>query len=371
MAYSINTNSSSLLTQRNLAVSQTKLQASIERLSSGVRLNSAKDNAADFAIAGGLETVIRGQGAAVRNVSDAISLAQTADGSLSRMQDNLIRMRELAVQAASDTNAPDRASLNEEFSSLQEEVSRIAHNTKFNGMKVFDGAERSFQVDYANSPENQVKLQGTDLLSTASSTQKALSSPAIVAGAGMELLAQGGKVTVTKQSGETKEYTAVMDSNGKVVGYVDPNAVDAETVKSEMTRAAATPGDSLQPANANPNTPASDVALSNFDAFQALDSVGITTREGATDAMEKIDQALKELHKESGTFGAAQNSLGSMLSTLQGSVEIQTAAKSRIVDTDFAAETSNLARGQIMQQAGMAMLAQANQLPSGLMSLLR
>lgn len=370
MAYSINTNSSSLLTQRNLAVSQTKLQASIERLSSGVRLNSAKDNAADFAIAGGLETVIRGQGAAVRNVSDAISLAQTADGSLSRMQDNLIRMRELAVQAASDTNAPDRASLNEEFSSLQEEVSHIAHNTKFNGMKVFDGAERSFQVDYANSPENQVKLQGTDLLSAASSTQKALSSPAIVAGAGMELLAQGGSVRVTTQSGETKEYTAVRDSNGKVVGYVDPNAVDAETVKSEMTRAAAIPGN-LDAANANPNTPASDVALSNFDAFQALESVGITTREGATDAMDKIDQALKELHKESGTFGAAQNSLGSVLSTLQASVDVQTAAKSRIVDTDFAAETSNLARGQIMQQAGMAMLAQANQLPSALMSLLR
>ncbi|MDD2730417.1 flagellin [Malikia sp.] len=366
MAYSINTNSPALLTQRNLAVSQTKLQASIERLSSGVRLNSAKDNAADFAIAGGIETVIRGQGAAVRNVSDAISLAQTADGSLSRMQENLQRMRELAVQAATDTNAPDRAGLNEEFSSLQQEVSHIAHSTKFNGIKVFDGAERTFQVDYANSPENQVKLQGTDLLSPTSSTQKALASPAIVAGAGMELLAQGGSVRVTTQSGE-KEYTVQRDSSGRVIGYFDPTAVDAATVKSDMIRASSIVGFDATPIA----TDASTAALSNFDAFKALQSVGITTREGATAAIDKIDQALKELHQESGTFGAAQNSLGSVLSTLQASVETQTAAKSRIVDTDFAAETSNLARGQIMQQAGMAMLAQANQLPSGLMSLLR
>ncbi len=370
MAYSINTNSSSLLTQRNLVASQTRLQVSIERLSSGVRLASAKDNAADFSMASGIETVIRGQGAAVRNVSDAISLAQTADGSLSRMQENLQRMRELAVQAASDTNAPDRASLNEEFSSLQEEVSHIAHNTKFNGMKVFDGAERSFQVDYANSPENQVKLQGTDLLSAASSTQKALSSPAIVAGAGMELLAQGGSVKVTTQSGDTKEYTVSRDSQGRVIGYFDPNAVDAATVKSEITRAAGTPGNLLA-TDANPSTPASEAALSDFDAFKALESVGVVTRDGAMTAIDKIDQALEELHQESATFGAAQNSLGSVLLTLQASVEIQTAAKSRIIDTDFAAETNDLARGQIMQQASMALLAQANQLPNGLMSLLR
>jgi flagellin len=371
MAYSINTNSSSLLTQRSLAASQTRLQVSIERLSSGVRLGSSKDNAADFSMASGIETVIRGQGSAMRNVSDAISLAQTADGSLSRMQENLQRMRELAVQASSDTNAPDRAGLNEEFSHLQDEVSRIAHGTTFNGIKILDGAERSFQVDYAASEQNQVKLQGADLLSPASSTQKALASPSVVAGAGMALLAQGGSVRVTTQSGDTKEYTVTRDSNGKVIGYFDPNAVDAATVKSGMTRAAASSPANLTAYDASPTTDASTAALSNFDAFKALESVGVVTRDGAMDALDKIDQALNELHQESATFAAAQNSLGSVLSTLQTSVEVQTAAKSRITDTDYAAETNNLARGQIMQQASMAMLAQANQLPNSLMSLLR
>jgi len=282
MASYINTNLASLQTQRNLSTSQAKLQTSIERLSSGLRVNSAKDDAAGFAVASGMDSKIRGQNVAIRNANDAISLSQTADGALGKISDNLQRMRELAVQASNDTNSnDDRTKLNQEFAQLQDEITRVTNNTKFNGQNLLttaSGTQFSFQIGDGTDSDNKIQLDVTDL--------------------------------GTNGGSKTKDV-------------VDKTAVD------------------------------------------------ITSSANASSAMSKIDDALKEINNESIKQGAIQNRLTSTISTLQVSVENQTAAKSRITDTDFASETANMSRGQILQQAGMAMLSQANQLPNGVMALLR
>jgi len=293
MASYINTNLASLQTQRNLSTSQAKLQSSIERLSSGLRVNSAKDDAAGFAVASGMDSKIRGQNVAIRNANDAISLSQTADGALGKISDNLQRMRELAVQAANDTNSDDdRTKLNQEFAQLQDEITRVTKNTKFNDKNLLtteSGTQFKFQIGDGTDVDNQIALDVTDLSDTTNS--------------------KTGAITVK----------TVFNADGTV------------------------------------GTQGQDIASAST----------------ATAAMTAIDAALKEINNESIKQGALQNRLTSTISTLQVSVENQTAAKSRITDTDFAAETANMSRGQILQQAGMAMLSQANQLPNGVMALLR
>ena len=270
----INTNMVSLNTQNNLTKSQGALATSIQRLSSGLRVNSSKDDAAGMAIANGMQSSINGQTVAMRNANDAISFSQTAEGALGKINDNLQRMRELAVQSANATNSEDdRASLNTEFSQLQAEITRVQSGTKFNGTKVLDAGDHVFQV-----------------------------------GSGTE--------------------------------------TDVDTIKT--TTAAST------------------------DQIAAADSdVDITNVANSTAAITAIDAALKENNTAAINEGATQNRFAAVISTLSVSVENQTQARSRIMDTDYAAETSVMARGQILQQAGMAMLAQANQLPNGVMALMR
>jgi flagellin len=280
MASFINTNMASLNTQRNLSASQAALSTSIQRLSSGMRVNSAKDDAAGMAIASRMEATIKGQTVAMRNANDAISFSQTAEGALSKIGDNLQRMRELAVQAANGTNGDDdRDSLDTEFKQLQAEVSRITGNTKFNGIQVL-GAEAAagitFQIDSGNTADSKIEVTGADLTDATSKT-----------------------------------------------------------------------------------------------AIAADDAIAIGKDGDAAAALDAIDDALKEVSTESIKHGATQNRFAAVISTLQVSIENQTAARSRIMDTDFAAETATMARGQILQQAGMAMLAQANQLPNGVMALLK
>ena len=288
MASYINTNLASLQTQRSLSTSQTAQQTAMSRLSSGLRVQSAKDDAAGFAIASNMDSKIRGQNVAIRNANDAISLTQTADGAMSQIQGSLQRMRELAVQSANDTNtADDRISLNTEFKQLQDEISRVTANTKFNGQS---------------------------LLSAATTTDS---------------------VTFSFQIG---------DSTG---------ANDA--IKIDITNMA--------------TGAVADVATSA--AITLGTDAASATAASATAAIDAIDLALKAVNDAAIKDGAVQNRLSSVISTLQVSVENQSAAKSRIMDADFAAETANMSRGQILQQAGMAMLSQANQLPNGVMALLR
>ncbi|MBN9430366.1 MAG: flagellin FliC [Burkholderiales bacterium] len=274
MAQVINTNLLSLNAQRNLSSTQGVMSQAIQRLSSGLRVNSAKDDAAGLAIAERMNAQVRGMNVAIRNSNDAISLSQTAEGALGKVGDMLQRMRELAVQSANATNGTDdRENLDSEYQQLAEEIGRTLTSTRFNGKDILagDAGSQVFQVGANN----------------------------------------GDTITVT---------TTNMSTNADIT--------------------AVTGGDLTSDTNAN-------TALTN------------------------IDTALTTLNKERAMYGAVQNRFESVVATLQVSVENQSAARSRIMDADFASETAALTRAQVLQQAGTAMLSQANSLPNNVLSLLR
>ena len=294
MSSFINTNMASLNTQRNLSASQGALATSIQRLSSGLRVNGAKDDAAGMAIGSGMQSIIRGQTVAMRNANDAISFSQTAEGAMNNVRDNLQRMRELAVQSANATNSgSDRTALNTEFNQLQLEINRITDGTTFNNISVFGTASASltYQVGSGTSTTtDQITVTNINMTSTGTSALKIAA------------------VTSTNTTGSTVAFTT------------------------------------------------------GADVLTAVD---------ALDAITKIDSALTAVNTVTTNQGAYQNRFAAVVSVLQVSNENQTQARSRIMDTDYAAETATMARGQILQQAGMAMLAQANQLPNGVMALMR
>lgn len=277
----INTNLLSMNAQRNTSVSQASLTTSMQRLSSGLRVNSAKDDAAGLAIAERMNAQVRGMNVAVRNANDGISLAQTAEGALSKVGDALQRMRELAVQARNASNSSsDKDSLNKEFQQLSKEITRVIGGTTFNGQTVIgsNAGGKDFQIG-ANTTSNDV-------------------------------------ITVT---------TTNMNNDGSITAVTG--------------------------------------AASKIDSSQ--DAAAIKT------VIDNIDGAIDKVNSERAMYGATQSRFDSVISNLQVSVENQSAARSRIMDADFATETANLSRAQILQQAGNAMIAQANQLPQQVLSLLR
>lgn len=278
MASIINTNINSLTAQRNTSTSQSSLATSMQRLSSGLRVNSAKDDAAGLAIAERMNGQVRGMNVAIRNANDGISLAQTAEGALGQVGNSLQRMRELAVQARNATNnSSDKASLQKEFTQLQSEIGRVLKGTTFNGTAILTStATQTFQVGANVTDEDIIDVAGDDL-SSSSSVSAAISSA---------------------------------------------------------------------------------ITLS-------------TTSAAIGSAIEAIDKAINEVNAKRADFGAIQNRFDSVIANLQVSVENQTAARSRIMDADFASETANLSRAQILQQAGNAMIAQANQMPQQVLSLLQ
>jgi flagellin len=286
MPQSINTNLVSLNAQRNLSSSQSSLATSMQRLSSGLRVNSAKDDAAGLAIAERMQTKIRGMTVAVRNANDAISMAQTAEGSLGKVGDMLQRMRELAVQAANGTNTTtDRTSLNDEYLQLAREAGRTLGGTQFNGQNILATTNNSvFQVGANTSATlDQISVAAFDWTSVG----------------------------------------AITSAIGTAVG-TDPTTV-----------------------------------IAGSDGSFALA------------AITAIDAAIDSVNSQRATFGAVQNRFDSVVSNLMVAVENQTAARSRIMDADYATETANLSRASILQQAGNAMVAQANQLPQQVLALLR
>ncbi len=287
MPQTINTNLVSLNAQRNLNTSQGSLAISMQRLSSGLRVNSAKDDAAGLAIAERMYTQVRGMNVAMRNANDGISLAQVAEGALGKVSDLFQRMRELAVQSANGTNTTqDRESLNQEFSQLGQEVTRTMGGTQFNGLSILSTTDVSvFQIG-ANSSTS------IDQLSVAAF-----------------------------------DWTTNTDING-VVG----SAVISGTEVPVMQ---------------------------------------ITDTASAQAALAGIDSAINAVNSQRAEFGAVQNRFENVISNLMVAAENQAAARSRIMDADYAAETANLSRAQILQQAGNAMVAQANQLPQQVLSLLQ
>jgi len=284
----INTNLLSLNAQRNATTSQASLAVSIQRLSSGLRVNSAKDDAAGLAIAERFNAQIRGSNVAIRNANDGISLSQTAEGALSKVGDALQRMRELAVQGrnATNTNA-DKDSLDKEFGELSKEIQRVLGGTTFNGRAI--------------------------LATSAAGTQ-------------------------------TFQVGANVTSNDRI-----------DVVTSDMTTAS-----EITTVAGTDNTGAGRAVIDNTATGAAIDTV-----------ISNIDTAINKVSSERATLGASQNRFDQVIGNLQISVENQSAAKSRITDADFAAETANLSRANILQQAGNAMIAQANQIPQQVLSLLR
>jgi flagellin len=283
----INTNLVSLNAQRSLAASQGQLSTSMQRLSSGLRVNSAKDDAAGLAIAERMNTQVRGMNVAMRNANDAISLSQVGEGALGKVSDIFQRMRELAVQAANGTNnAEDRLSLDREYLQMAQEATRTLGGTQFNGVSI--------------------------LASTGTNTfQIGANSSSLIDRLTIDNFNWSGATTITNVVG-----TAVIT------------------------------GTSTAP-------------------------TAITDAAGAQTAITAIDTAINAVNSQRATFGAVQNRFQNVISNLMVASENQSAARSRIMDADYAAETANLSRAQILQQAGNAMVAQANQLPQQVMSLLQ
>ncbi len=280
MSMSINTNLYSIDAQRNLSKSQSSLSTAMQRLSSGLRINSAADDSAGLAISQRMTAQVKGMNVAIRNANDGISLAQTADGALASVGDNLQRMRELTIQALNSTNSgSDKDSLDQEFQQLGAEITRVIGGTKFNGAAILAGSAGAltFQVG-ANTTVNDTLTVTTTNLSTDAS------------------------------------ITAVTGAN----------------------------------INSTNNTTA------------ALNTV-----------VDNIDSAINDINNQRAVYGATQNRFNAVVTNLQSSVENQSAASSRITDADFASETANMSRAQILQQAGTAMVAQANQLPQQVLKLLQ
>ncbi|GAB1414435.1 MAG: flagellin [Rhodocyclaceae bacterium] len=509
----INTNIASLNSQRNLNTSQTQLATALQRLSSGLRINSAKDDAAGLGISERMTTQIRGLNQAARNSSDGISLAQTGEGALAEIASNLQRVRELAVQAANATNSSsDRAALDLEVQQRLAEVDRVAAQTSFNGQKILDGTfgTASFQVganvgetisvglstsmrytaigktaDYvggsAYSSSYNIGQQGAGVTTSALSSgamtialgsgsavsvpgsasytgstslgqvsQSAYAKAAAINAAGVGGLTATADTTVQYDfgaldltAGATDTYTLTINgqaiysgttgvtiSGDQMAAAINSNAsatgvtATYDSTNTRMTLQSVSGGDitvvqtkgagsagtaegfvAAEGTNNSSNTTTLSTAASASTTVtmkgsirltaaeaitiggtptdigytatsfalgaSALNSASVTTVANANTAITRIDAALTSVTNLRSTFGSIQNRFESVISSLSATAENLTASRSRIQDADFAAETANLTRAQILQQAGVAMLAQANALPQNVLALIR
>ncbi len=484
MAMSINTNISSLTAQRSSSKVQDSLGTAMARLSSGLRINSAKDDAAGLAISERFTTQIRGLNTAMRNANDAISLSQTAEGALGSVGENLQRIRELAVQAANATNSSsDRAALQSEAAQLISEVQRVGSQTSFNGIKLLDGSftSQAFQIG-ANAGEtisvSSIVDARTSSLGSHSITADGTITGNVVTGAtnGVTAVTAATAFTITTTAGTTSPITyaanagadaiatainsgaanigvtatasnsttlsslsaagtvtftlngqavsaAVADQNdlsslvsaiNGVAGTTGVTATFTSTSAKNSITLATTDGRNISLQNFANATAGNDtvsfggttlteggtvsavktgtIALSstkgaistanasaevfaaagvNNSSFSSLAAVDLSSASNASSALSVIDAALSQVNSSRADLGAVQNRFTSTISNLQTSSENLSASRSRIQDADFASETANLSRAQVLQQAATAMVAQANQMPQQVLSLLR
>jgi flagellin len=405
MASTINTNIVSLNAQRNLSKSQSSLATSMQRLSSGLRVNSAKDDAAGLAIAERMNTQVKGLTVAARNANDGISLAQTTEGALGQVGDMLQRMRELAVQAGNATNSKDdRKALQSEVSQLSQEIDRVAKTTTFNGTKVLDGTFSGavFQVG-ANSGDN------ITIGSLADATGKGLAKVAYGTASGTVTssgIASGGtsgaydsdiasgtfSITVSGQTaidlGPLKATTSADARVGQIIAAINAKSNDTGVTAFLSTDAAGTTSIAIRSSATTSGGTAQTVTFSGFTASNSgmtlstttaasgvatkgIDNISVETQADAWVALKKIDSAIDEVNTSRGTLGALESRFETAVNTIDSQNENLSSARGRIVDADFASETANLSRAQILQQAGTAMVAQANQLPQGVLKLLQ
>ena len=406
MAMTINTNVVSINAQRNLGLSGGALSTSMQRLSSGLRVNSAKDDAAGLAIAERMSTQTRGLAVAARNANDGISLAQTAEGALGKVGDMLQRMRDLSVQSSNATNnKSDREALQAELTQLRGEVDRVAKTTSFNGSKLLDGSFTGgvFQVG-ANSGDNITvgALSNAKVTELGNTTYGKLDAAAAVTAIETARTAAGGMtaadttVTITGAGGAstTQTVTIKADANmtkeqalGKVMEAINSKTSDTgvtaflNEAKTSIEFRATADANAANAAAAVTSLAQVNVKLGTADLAVAgtvtnagtkgIDKMDISTQSGAWEALQRIDKAIDSVSSARGQLGAIQTRFEKSVENIDIQSENITAARGRIIDADFASETANLSRSQILQQAGTAMVAQANQLPQQVLSLLR
>ncbi|EMO4163921.1 FliC/FljB family flagellin [Morganella morganii] len=378
MAQVINTNVLSLVTQNNLNRSQGVLGTAIERLSSGARINSAKDDAAGQAIANRFTSNVKGLTQASRNASDAISIAQVTEGAVNEINDNLQRIRELAVQAQNSTNSEsDRTSIKEEVDQRLKEIDRISEQTQFNGIKVLSGdSKMTFQVG-ANDGETidiDLKKVDRDTLGLKSLDVAASKYGRAVSASDFESLVKGtGTDAEAKQAvedginGIKLGTDAVTDA--KIYYQTDANGVVDKNNVYIQGKINGKDVELKAAVSATAKTAAADGKL-EFTGVAELDTAD---KKALADKgpLGTLDKALSKIDTQRSQLGAFQNRMQSTINNLNNSVNNLSAARSRIQDADFATEVSNMSRGQILQQAGTSVLAQANQVPQSVLSLLR
>jgi flagellin len=485
MSSVINTNVASLNAQRNLSASQTSLNTSIQRLSSGLRINSAKDDAAGLAISDRMNSQIKGMNQAVRNANDGVSMAQTAEGALSSSGDMLQRIRELAVQSSNASNSSsDRKALQTEVSQLTSELNRVASTTQFNGQNLLDGSMGTANFQVGANANQLISMTGANFTTSTYGNNTTSSAGTVTTGdpnggitggtgamtingfagsASIDIAAgssaKDAAAAINNKSGDTGvtataqttamfqsttggSFTMSLSSDNSTavtvsfqVGTSGKNTADdyaaaisafnAQSAKTGVTASYDATNKGLKLTNANGN----DISLSDTDAtpptstvsaynssgvaqiasgiqpsatatimkgsvtldssqgFSTTDTSGfamgasstlnsvanidVSTFDGAQQAIKIADAALSKVNDQRAQLGALQSRFSSTISNLQSTNENLSASRSRIVDTDFASETANMTRGQILQQAGTSMLAQANSLPNGVLSLLR
>jgi flagellin len=491
MASVINTNIASLNSQRNLATSQSSLTTSLQRLSSGLRINSAKDDAAGLAISDRMNAQIRGMNQATRNANDGVSMAQTAEGALASSGDILQRIRELAVQSSNASNSSsDRQALQTEVTQLGSELNRIAQTTSFNGQALLDGTMGTANFQVGADANQLISASGANFLTSTygdnrveNNTVQAKAATSLVASKAITVAGSIGSKAYTTVAGDTaksiaqginqltastgvtaaaktdvnlalgaESYSFSLKSDNATavtvsftVGGTAASAADFASGIAAINAQSANTGVTAQYDQKNggiklTNASGNDISLTNgatantkldiatydttgtvngtplatakgaagtavangtvtFDSEQSfavtdagsglglgaaaaattvqsstlksVASLDVTTFDGAQLAIKIADAALGSVNKQRAQYGALQSRFSSAISNLQSTTENLSASRSRIVDTDFAAETANMTRGQILQQAGTAMLAQANSLPNGVLSLLR
>ena len=416
----INTNISSIIAQSNLTKTSDALQVNIERLSSGLRVNKAADDASGYAIANRMDSQIRGMAVATRNANDAISFSQTASGALAQISSNLQRMRELAVQAANGSNSSsDTAQLNLEFNQLQAEVARIQNSTTFNNVNIFSATDTVIQIGANTSSNDRINIQGTAL-----NNVKALSRNTITDGTttstAQELLAAINSAVATATGSESKKindvYNAIVDainssqklssSSNDLLGkikqayfsaYAQPSfatltyfAIDATsllTVNQNPGSYCLVSARSYLTSGFIPDAPAVEIwnpstgqgriirgveaGVGTGRVYESAPSSVTSGQSNALSSITAIDLALTEVNTANAQHGALQNRLSAVISNLTAFSQSQIAAKSRIVDADFATETAKLSSNSILQQSGSAMLTQANQSSSNVLALLK
>src|SRR5690554_3877019 len=388
MALGINTNVASLNAQNQLSKSQGMNDQALQRLSSGLRINSAKDDAAGLAISTRFQSQITGLNVATRNANDGISLAQTTEGALNEITNNLQRIRELAVQAANASNsASDREALNDEVEQRIAEIDRISGQTAFNGLKVLDGsfAQQSFQVG-ANAGEvikvdleqgtrqNQIGeiaiasgLSAGDFGGTSGSQTVAFSmndvGPVFVE---ISELATGSGSTAQNNQQVVDEINAA--GIGGLYAELDSDGDIKLSASGDLIYEADVTANGYTLDNLVASGTTTEATISNENS---LNSLSVSTVSDANNAILRVDSALGTVNELRGQLGAVQNRFESTIANLSTSVENLSASNSRILDADFAAETANLAKSQLLQQAGISVLAQANARPQQVLSLLQ